>query len=282
MALTCRIFLIYALAISLAASPCYASHEESDAFQCPRALRKLALFAVAPITDLEKYVYILGPPVGLSFVFHYPKWIAFAYVAGYFLYKSWSKQPVTGRGVLNYLLNLRLVGYDFAGKRILDVGSGYSRFAQVIDLIYRKTETEAYSIDKKVKPRGRHSVKGDALDLPFDDGFFDLVVSSWAFIYWYEHTDGFLALNQMLRVAGPGGQIRLRVYRPTDRDLTIDYLAHHPAVQGFRYLRNAAFLTERVLVIDLKEEPCPAQIRETYHRQWLEQHKAELKESHAD
>lgn len=274
-----RILISSLILTSLVCTSVHAGDQNvSSSSRCAAILRKFALLAVAPITDAEKYVYIIGPPVGLSYVVDYPDWMAYAYVGGYFLYKKFSaKTPSTSRGALNYLLNLRLMNYDFTGKRILDVGSGYSRFGQVIDGIYGATGTEAHSIDKQVKPYGRHSVKGDALALPFPDAHFDLVVSSWAFTYWYDQKDGFTALDEMIRVTQPAGEIRLRVYRPTEHDLTIDYLNHHPMVKSYRYLRNAAFLTEKVLVIELNSDSSQSG-RSTYHTKWLNEHAEDLRQ----
>jgi|GEM_PF-4468095 len=246
------------------------------AIDCGPTLRKIALLTVAPITEAEKYIYIAAPPIAMVWS-GAPKWAAYTYVAGYLLWKTHfgNKIPSTGRGVMNYLSNLRLLNYDFTGKKILDVGSGHSRFAQVVDGIYRATGTQATALDKQVQPAGRNSVKADATNMPFKDGEFDLVVSSWAYTYWHETKVGFNALNEMIRVAKPAGEIRLRVLRSSTEALTDEYLANHPNVESFSYQVIPA-LTEKLLVIKLKSEPKTTGLG--YHQDWLELH-PEIKET---
>jgi SAM-dependent methyltransferase len=176
------------------------------AIECGPALRKVALLTVAPLTDAEKYIYVTAPPIAMVWS-GAPKWAAFGYVGAYMLWKTrlGTKTPSTARGVLNYLTNLRLLNYDFSGKKVVDVGAGYSRFAQLVDALYRGTGTEAVALDKQIQPHGRNSVKADATEMPFKEDHFDLVVSSWAYTYWHGSKMGIDALDEMIRVSKGGG-----------------------------------------------------------------------------
>lgn len=247
------------------------------AMECGPALRKVALLTVAPLTDAEKYVYVAGPPIAMTWS-GAPKWMAFGYVGAYMLWKTrfGTKTPSTARGVLNYLTNLRLLGYDFSGKNILDVGAGYSRFAQVVDLIYRGAGTQAVALDKQVQPYGRNGVRADATAMPFKDDHFDLVVSSWAYTYWHGSEHGMKTLDEMIRVSKPGGQIKLRVLRDLTTSPADDYLANHPDVESYSYQAIPA-ATEKLLVINLKPEVSTQ--RASYHQNWLAGHQEIIEEN---
>jgi ubiquinone/menaquinone biosynthesis C-methylase UbiE len=57
---------------------------------------------------------------------------------------------------------------------------------------------------------GRIEIKtGDARELPFESGSFDIVLSSWALHNLYEQTDRAKALAEIVRVLKPGGHVVL-------------------------------------------------------------------------
>ncbi len=242
----------------------------APAMECGPALRKVALLTVAPLTDAEKYVYLATPTLAMTLA-GAPRWMPFTYIGAYALIKTrfGTRVPSTARGVLNYLTNLRLLDYDFSGKNILDVGAGFSRFAQAVDMIYRGTGTQAIALDKQVQPYGRNSVKADATAMPFKDDHFDLVVSSWAYTYWHGSKQGIDALDEMIRVSKSGGQIKLRVLRGVASGPTENYLTNHPDVESYSY-QKILTATEQLLVINLKKEPSTQ--RASYHQNWLATH----------
>jgi ubiquinone/menaquinone biosynthesis C-methylase UbiE len=106
----------------------------------------------------------------------------------------------------------------FRGKRVLDVGSGpgwitvnYAlKGADVyaIDLTPRAVElTKKHLVYRKVSA---HVSEGNAEQLDFQDGYFDLVVSSGVL----HHTPNTLkAIKECFRVLRPGGKAKITLYR---------------------------------------------------------------------
>jgi len=100
-----------------------------------------------------------------------------------------------------------LLPEDLAGKKLLDGGCGTGWFSQ--KAVQRGAET--YSMDvgdnllEKVKSKcNSHLVVGSILDIPFQDNFFDVIVSSEVI----EHTPFPLkAIEEFARVLKPGGVI---------------------------------------------------------------------------
>ena len=109
-----------------------------------------------------------------------------------------------------------LVSRDhFRGKRILDIGCG------PIPYMLAFTHCEIYGmdqlVDKYVKlgfPLSEYSekltyVQGNAESLPFEDGFFDAVISVNAL----DHVDDFPSVaKEILRVLHPEGEVRIEVH----------------------------------------------------------------------
>ena len=77
---------------------------------------------------------------------------------------------ITRRSPLAYLTQLHLLDYDFSGKQVLDVGSGKSRFAQSINILYGDTGAVAIPLDKGVQPKSSIGLKADAMDLVWTSG----------------------------------------------------------------------------------------------------------------
>ena len=110
---------------------------------------------------------------------------------------------------------------DFSSKRILDLGSGTGRIAQILggkwgtltalDL-YRDMLSEQQLL-MAASSKHWQIAQGDILSLPFADNSADIVIAGWAighFCSWYadnwqEKID--MALAQMKRVATPGSSI---------------------------------------------------------------------------
>jgi len=106
----------------------------------------------------------------------------------------------------------------YHGKRVLEVGIG----AGTDFLQWIRAGAEAYGIDlteesvRNVQQRlSAYGMKAadvrvsDAENLPYQDNFFDLVYS-WGVIHHTENT--IKALEEIIRVAKPGGAIKIMVY----------------------------------------------------------------------
>jgi ubiquinone/menaquinone biosynthesis C-methylase UbiE len=100
------------------------------------------------------------------------------------------------------------------GMRVLDVGCGGGRFA--IRLAERYPDITVVGLDlspeqiDRARRRGAHLgervawVEGNAIDLPFDTGEFDLVYSLGSLKHWPDRARG---LRECLRVLRPGGRL---------------------------------------------------------------------------
>jgi SAM-dependent methyltransferase len=106
-----------------------------------------------------------------------------------------------------------------AGERVLDVAAGNGnatlaaarRFADVTS-----TDYVAPLLDKGAKRAAAEDLKvkfqvADAEDLPFDDGSFDVVLSTFGAMFTPEHTR---PAREMLRVVRSGGRIGLANWTP--------------------------------------------------------------------
>lgn len=142
--------------------------------------------------------------------------------------------PVTRRGPIRYLEQLRLWAYDFRGKKVLDVGAGKSSFSGRINQVYEATGTSAYALDlisSSTNPYEKR-VQGSAFEMPFKDSEFDLVVSIWFLQNLEKGSDITKALNEMIRVTKPGGEIRVAHVGVSRRVARIAHeLGVHPRVE---------------------------------------------------
>ena len=113
-----------------------------------------------------------------------------------------------------YVESLDLTHEDFE-KDILDVGSGFGDFATWAR--DHGLSTTIVSLDKnRANPDVAESVMGRAEELPFKDASFDLVISNCSvpnLLAGETEADTHAAVSksirEMLRVARPGGEVRL-------------------------------------------------------------------------
>lgn len=111
------------------------------------------------------------------------------------------------------------------GSRILDVGCGGGQLA--VDLKKTRDTLRVTGVDlsmsqvRRARLRGRKAgadvrfIQASALELPFPDGFFDLVYSVDCFKHWPDKRKG---LSECLRVTRPGGTILIT---EVDRGCTV-------------------------------------------------------------
>lgn len=91
------------------------------------------------------------------------------------------------------------------GVRVLDIGCGHSTF---LEKAYGQSE-ETYGIDLdeeglKTNNCIKNKVVADAEKLPFEDGFFDLVVSAWVVEHLVRPEKVFAEIHRVLK---PGGKV---------------------------------------------------------------------------
>lgn len=146
----------------------------------------------------------------------------------------WEQQQPMGRGLREYLYNLRLTREELAGKRILDVGAGLAQFGE--DLKREGIGAKVISLDplyalpikqrrSVVREDDAKTTKGAVIDahagashplvagssegLPFRDGTFDLVVSDFGPLYYFETSDEMEKfVSEALRVLNKTGELR--------------------------------------------------------------------------
>ncbi|MGA3150628.1 MAG: class I SAM-dependent methyltransferase [Candidatus Saccharimonadales bacterium] len=130
----------------------------------------------------------------------------------------------TGRGISDYREHLGIELEDLRGKRILDVGAGFSIFAREAkehgaETISLEPQDPTQRLDmmpedkaefRKALSRGE-IVPGIVQELPFEDGSFDRVFAVLSVPYYLPRVESerILAFDEMVRVLKPGGEIRI-------------------------------------------------------------------------
>jgi ubiquinone/menaquinone biosynthesis C-methylase UbiE len=111
---------------------------------------------------------------------------------------------------------LMLEHMSIADQRILDVGCGTGKWAEMV--LQVMPETEVWGLDlspemlQKAQARaarfdGRlHLVQGDSQSLPYESGTFDLVTCSHSF---HHYPDQLAVVEEMRRVVRPGGRVMI-------------------------------------------------------------------------
>lgn len=139
--------------------------------------------------------------------------------------------PVTDRTAYNYFRSLGLWALDLSSLKILDVGAGSSQFPSIVNKVCARTGTEVHAIDANTRPSGPFSVQSRAEDLPYPDDFFDLIVMNYFPELLFEHTYGPEILDELLRVAKPGAQMRLSLENADFQGSGVPmFLADHESV----------------------------------------------------
>ncbi|MCP2167415.1 class I SAM-dependent methyltransferase [Goodfellowiella coeruleoviolacea] len=104
---------------------------------------------------------------------------------------------------------------DYRGKRVLEVGSGIGGGLNFLSRVLDGAELRGVDLSKTAVARAnaRHArgktlsyTVGDAEDIPFDDGSFDVVINLES-CHNYPHLDRFLA--EVARVLKPGGHFSM-------------------------------------------------------------------------
>ncbi|RIK07945.1 MAG: class I SAM-dependent methyltransferase [Acidobacteria bacterium] len=111
---------------------------------------------------------------------------------------------------------------DLRGKRVLDVGCGMGRFAEVC----ARSGAQLIGVDlsNAVEPANEnlgafpdcHVIQADIFDLPFAEETFDAIYSIGVLHHTPDTKEAFLRLPRLLK---PGGQIAIWVYSAERRDL---------------------------------------------------------------
>jgi ubiquinone/menaquinone biosynthesis C-methylase UbiE len=108
-----------------------------------------------------------------------------------------------------------------AGDRVLDVGCGTGVLArEAITRVGSSGRVTGLDLNEgmlavaqRIEPHVEWR-RGDAVDLPFDDGSFDVVVSQFVLMYL---PDRIAAIKEMKRVLAPEGRLAAAVWGPFER-----------------------------------------------------------------
>jgi 2-polyprenyl-3-methyl-5-hydroxy-6-metoxy-1,4-benzoquinol methylase len=103
---------------------------------------------------------------------------------------------------------------EVSPKRVLEVGCGMGQLAQ---RLHEELDAEVVAIDQSermvelTRERGVDARVADVQELPFGDGEFDVVTSSFCAIFAPDHQK---VADELLRVCRPGGTIGLPTFTP--------------------------------------------------------------------
>ena len=118
--------------------------------------------------------------------------------------------------LLRYFILRDLAKYHPHGK-LIDVGCGTGHLVISIKKKFPGLDVRGLDINRdmidtarhnseKVFPGGNYFDLGDVHSLPYEDGFFDIIVSSLSLHHW---DDAAKALSEIRRVLAPGGKLLL-------------------------------------------------------------------------
>ncbi len=125
----------------------------------------------------------------------------------------WQGLGMTQRPASEILRNLKLTKKDLRGKRVLDIGSGFSRLGHKyskkpfnivsLDLAFNLEAMREYSNKIGLKK----AVTGNWAKLPFKRESFDLLIASYSASIYEKKL--FEVINEMMRVVRKGGETRI-------------------------------------------------------------------------
>jgi 2-polyprenyl-6-hydroxyphenyl methylase/3-demethylubiquinone-9 3-methyltransferase len=136
-----------------------------------------------------------------------------------------------------------LGGTDLGGKEFLDGGSGGGHFSAAA--VARGARVTSLDVGEKLLEQVARRcdstrVVGSILNIPFEDGRFDVVMSTEVI----EHTpDPEQAVRELCRVVRPGGLLVLtspnRLWQPVVRLATATKLRHYAGYENFLWAHHA-------------------------------------------
>lgn len=119
----------------------------------------------------------------------------------------------TNRGFFYYLEVFDLKEKDLIGKKVLDIGEGDSNFAAVCE---ERGLAKVFALDagyaNKPPVYTHRKLAGAVQALPFKDGSFDEVISSY--LMMWVRKDRARAIKEMLRVTGANGRVLIHPAHP--------------------------------------------------------------------
>jgi 2-polyprenyl-3-methyl-5-hydroxy-6-metoxy-1,4-benzoquinol methylase len=144
---------------------------------------------------------------------------------------------------LNLIFDQLLSDVPLHGVSLLDAGSGGGHFsAAACDRGAKVTSLDVgqHLLDQVASRCNSTRVLGSVLEIPFDDGWFDVVLSTEVI----EHTpDPEGALAELARVVRPGGCLLVtapnKLWQPIVRAATTLRLRHYSGYENFLWARHA-------------------------------------------
>lgn len=174
---------------------------------------------------------------------------------------------LTGRSFKDYC---ELFGYDskggkdITGKRILDVGPGYSDFVSFVNQNFNNTraigvdlsefseiKTAALTSNQEMSalPQASAFIRGVAQRLPFKDNSFDDVVSAYL-VGWFLKKGSVLEIaSEMVRVCKKGGRVMITpsLLDPLNR-------IHFTREELFKGIQHSKFKVQELRIPRIKEK----------------------------
>lgn len=136
---------------------------------------------------------------------------------------DWSLRIIGAEGVKRDLVNQAAIE---EGHRVLDVGCGTGTFAVMVKRIYPNAEVVGMDPDLKALARAKRKSnaadlsvewnQGLAQEMPYPDGSFDRVFSSYMFHHLTLDVKQAM-LREVLRLLKPGGSLHLLDFTPSPK-----------------------------------------------------------------